>query len=944
MKKRGLKILCAGALTAVMFFATAFSEGGIASAEETTKMGRLSVKLSEGGSMTLQVEQETWKLFQNEQGTLVISDPTGKQTEKKAEDGFSLDQKTGTKIEVTVKADKQHEIASYQMKEKSKEAGKEGEAEGKSEYQKQVVVGEKEQEIEVVFQQKPDPDAAPDTEKGVKPDGNDGEEGKPQEEQSDDGEKKEEETSDPDAARKELTKEGTNETSDMEALFGPKEGEEDTRLSAQAWKRTQQNGGTDRTPYTDYTASRQWYDVTIGTNDDSGHVIWQWTEGKLYIGGRLTFCMDATTSFYEGVQYTPTDMSALGLNQDMVTRLALYQEYIYNQRTDLDDLGRYMYTQMLIWRDLNQFFGWGWPNIHIFEADYWWASLENQDRILAEAVAWVNEQQQSGKYTGYGEFFVHSYSQAQAIFWLEENSGSLEIRKESSKPEVTNNNGCYSLAGAQFGIYRDGGDYVNPDAVITTDENGYGRADGLPAGDYWIKELKAPQGFALNKEWSSKTIHVPGGGTASYTAVNVPHMDPVGVLLQKVDKETGTGKPQGGAKLEGAEFEVKFYFGLYGADPAQFGQKPQRTWVFRTDKNGHASYDTKYLVGGDDLYKSESGVPSLPVGTLTIQEKKAPEGYLLNPEIFTVMITDNNTGEEFIYTYNAPKIPETVLQLDLTKTLKGSKTPIKGTVFQHTKPDGSTEKVTTDKNGKAVIKGLTYGTHTIEEFSIPDGYTKNPGKVTFTVAKDNKITLKSNTATDAKGNMTFTVQGNGNAQLQVEDTLAPYQLLLHKVNNKDKVLEGAEFTLYGDTSCTKVLQKKVTSKEGTLTFADLTVNTKYYLKETKAPQGYRIPVNADGSSIVYEIYTKSNPENGTFEYYVNGKKYTSSSGDFAITGTKANRIVNLKVVNQIGMKLPNTGSHATLLLVIAGIGCMAAALWAQRKKGKREEKQDDEKL
>ena len=103
-------------------------------------------------------------------------------------------------------------------------------------------------------------------------------------------------------------------------------------------------------------------------------------------------------------------------------------------------------------------------------------------------------------------------------------------------------------------------------------------------------------------------------------------------------------------------------------------------------------------------------------------------------------------------------------------------------------------------------------------------------------------------------------------------------------------------------------------------------------------------MNADGSSIVYEIYTKSNPENGTFEYYVNGKKYTSSSGDFAITGTKANRIVNLKVVNQIGLKLPDTGSHATLLLVVMGIGCMAVALWVQRKKGKEEEKRDDEKL
>lgn len=950
MKKRRLKILCAGVLTAAMVFTTAFSGDGVVSAEETTKMGRLSVKLSEGGTMILKVEKETWQLVQNEQGILVISDPAGKQVEKTAEDGFLLEQKTGTKVEVTVKAEKQYEIANYQMTEKSKEPRKESGAEGKSEYQKQVVIGAEELGIEVVFQQKPDSNTALDPEKDAKPNGNGGEESKPQEEQSKNEEEKREETPDPDAARKELTKEGTNETSDMEALFGPKEGEEDMRLSAQAWKKTKQkldenqSGEADRELYTDYTASRQWYDVTIGTNDDSGHVIWQWTEGKLYIGGRLTFCMDATTSFFEGVQYTPTDMTALGLNQDMVTRLALYQEYIYNQRDDLDDLGRYMYTQMLIWRDLNQFLGWGWPNIHIFEADYWWASLEVQDQILADAVGWVNQQQQSGRYTGYGEFFVHSYSQAQAIFWLEENSGSLEIRKESSKLEVTMNNGCYSLAGAQFGVYRDGGDYVNPDAVITTDDTGYGRVDGLPTGDYWIKELKAPQGFALNKEWSSKTIHVPGGGTASYTAVNVPHMDPVGVLLQKVDKETGTGKPQGGAKLEGAEFEVKFYFGLYGADPAQFGQKPQRTWVFRTDKDGFATYDTRSLVSGDELYKSESGTPSLPVGTLTIQEKKAPEGYLLNPEIYTVMITDSNTGDELIYTYNAPEIPETILQLDITKILKGSKTPIKGAVFQHTKPDGSTEKVTTDQSGKAVIKGLTYGTHVIEEYSIPEGYTKNPGKVTFTVAKDNKITMKSNTATDAKGNMTFTVQGNGSAQLQVEDTLAPYQLLLHKVNNKEKVLEGAEFTLYADKSCTKVLEKKVTSKDGTLTFADLTVDTKYYLKETKAPQGYRIPVNADGSSIVYEIYTKSNPENGMFEYYVNGKKYTASSGDFAITGTKANRIVNLKVVNQIGMKLPNTGSHVTLLLVIVGIGCMIAALWGQQKKGKEEEKQDDEKL
>ena len=51
------------------------------------------------------------------------------------------------------------------------------------------------------------------------------------------------------------------------------------------------------------------------------------------------------------------------------------------------------------------------------------------------------------------------------------------------------------------------------------------------------------------------------------------------------------------------------------------------------------------------------------------------------------------------------------------------------------------------------------------------------------------------------------------------------------------------------------------------------VDKKYYLKETKAPDGYQIAVNADGSNMVYKIYTKSDPQKDTsFEYYVNREK------------------------------------------------------------------------
>ena len=164
--------------------------------------------------------------------------------------------------------------------------------------------------------------------------------------------------------------------------------------------------------------------------------------------------------------------------------------------------------------------------------------------------------------------------------------------------------------------------------------------------------------------------------------------------------------------------------------------------------------------------------------------------------------------------------------------------------------------------------------------------------------------------------------------------------MIRKVSSLDHNtgLYKAEFKLLDADK--KVIDEGIESNgQGYVIFTGLTPGATYYYVETKAPDGYQIPVNADGSDIVYEIYTKSDPQKDLFEYYVNGKKYTDATGDFAITGTKADREVNLKVVNPVGMKMPETGSPWTAGILLAGVGVIVAGYVMMIRKGKQEDEE-----
>lgn len=512
--------------------------------------------------------------------------------------------------------------------------------------------------------------------------------------------------------------------------------------------------------------------------------------------------------------------------------------------------------------------------------------------------------------------------------------GKLTILKKSANTDITDNNDCYSLADAVYGVYKSEADAKSDKSKVTslkTKDTGWSNTVELEAGTYYLKEVTAPKGYALSSEINKVTI-TAGKETQFGTnneLMDVPQADPVGILLGKVDKETNKNKPQGSASLAGAEFTVKYYKGLYDSDPAKSGQIPARSWVLKTDKDGHADLSKDYKVSGDDFYYNGNSDPTLPVGTITIQETKAPTGYFINNEVFVRKITSTGTAPN-IHTYNQPEVLEKVIKFDIKKVQAGTSTPVAGAVFLHTMPNGSTKELTTNGSGEITITGLASGTHKIKEIKSPDGYQLNPNEVVFNVASGTgKITFTSGTnSLIAQG-----TKDSGDGYATFGDKVNPFNLKITKTNEHGKVLKGAEFTLYSDKDCTKVVDTQVSDENGVLSFKDLKVETTYYFKETKAPKGYRIPVDENGKAYVHSVYVSATPQTNSFEFTVDETKYDTSNttGTVHLEGTKKDRVVAVSITNKTTQLLPETGSNGTIVLLGLGCAIIAFALYRSTK-------------
>lgn len=522
-----------------------------------------------------------------------------------------------------------------------------------------------------------------------------------------------------------------------------------------------------------------------------------------------------------------------------------------------------------------------------------------------------------------------------------QSKGKLCIKKTSANPAITDNNPCYSLQGAEYGVYKTEADAkADKNKVNTLTIGKYDSSEKykdwsneieLDEGTYYVKETKNPKGYALNNSVVSVVVKA---NESSWIGSNgefkdYPQSDPVSVVLGKVDKETNQNKPQGSASLAGAEFTVKYYKGLYDSDPAKSGQIPARSWVLKTNENGFCDLRASDKVSGDDFFYDSNKNTTLPVGTITIQESKAPVGYFINNEVFVGKITSSGNAER-VETFNMPTVNEKVIKFNIKKVQAGTSTPVSGAVFRHTLPNGSTEDLTTNGSGEITITGLASGTHKIKEIKSPDGYQLNPNEVVFNVASGTgTITFTSGT----NSLVTHGTKDSGDGYATFGNKVNPFNLKITKTNEHGKVLKGAEFRLYSDADCKNVVDTQISDDKGLLTFKNLDVEKTYYFKETKAPQGYRIPVDENGNAYVHSVYVKATPQTNTFEFTVDGIKYDTSktSGNVRLEGSKKDRVVAVDITNKTTQLLPETGSNGTILLIGLGVAVIAFALYKSKK-------------
>ena len=359
---------------------------------------------------------------------------------------------------------------------------------------------------------------------------------------------------------------------------------------------------------------------------NDGSISETFNEGHLVVEGEEAFCIDINTPFITGNK-TRFDADTR-MSQDQISDVALSIEYVNQYISNHSGISKnhaYLLKQLVVWQRLSEHLGWKCDNVR---ASYNEISKATQDEVFKGTKDFVKDNKDRYECGGY---IYTGEGQDLGQFWARLNVGNAKLKKISSNTNITDGNNNYSLANATYGIFSDK-DCEKQLATLTTDENGDSNVAEVKAGTVYIKELTAPFGYKVDETVYSLNVEV--GEIATLKVSDTPKSTDILIELFKIDMETQKDNPQGNASLEGAEFTWKYYDGFYNKD--NLPSEATRTWVTKTiseESNGEIHYVTKlaeaYKVTGDDFYMHGDSIV-LPLGTLTVEETKAPNGYLLD--------------------------------------------------------------------------------------------------------------------------------------------------------------------------------------------------------------------------------------------------------------------------------------------------------------------------
>lgn len=472
---------------------------------------------------------------------------------------------------------------------------------------------------------------------------------------------------------------------------------------------------------------------------------------------------------------------------------------------------------------------------------------------------------------------------------VEEPQLVIQMTKQSGNTSITNGNSCYSLEGAEYGIYTNSA-CTQLVGTIITDKNGNGTyLDGKPVEgkNYWAKETKASPGYLLDEEVHKLTYsgkrNSDGFPIYSFTSTEMPDSDPMTVLLQKYDATAGKGTNT--EKMANALFEVKFYPKEYASVEEIGNESPMRTWVFKTNTNGVIQFDIRDKVSGDDFWYDE-GVPCIPYGTITVQETQAPTGYQINPEIYLANI--GSGGEKISWRTANENVDNSVLQVPETQNSgglqirkKSTDNKVSGIWFRVAATDGSYSKdFCTNASGlitNSELNELPAKTYKVTELGVKEGSSYRFPRRYGTAPAPQTVTLETG--------KTKTVSFNNKT--------TPTELRVYK-EAVDERVSGIWFEV--TSSDNTVYPKIVTDSSGFATLKNLPMYDDndnvitYTVKELgelksngtyEIPTRYRIPadqsfdftenVTTSGGKVIKEITVVNELRKGMLDV----QKYTS---------------------------------------------------------------------